>query len=195
MQTKDLKNDILILDDNVVNTTVNNVTESTTNQTTSMTNASIKTTTTVKTTTTTFEPTSIDPLQSKSDNKNEFEYVNSTIINIKTVKYSSEIPTSPIVNSVNDDDTIINPNYTNENDTNKNNNQTNIIQRPDSLPTPIVPKQTIIIQRTPLRKINRPLNGKGSSVRAALRLAAIEGLKAMNDLYERKEPNLIRKGE
>lgn len=39
-------------------------------------------------------------------------------------------------------------------------------------------------------------NGKESNIlRSALRVAARQGLEAMTELYDKKEPNLIRKGE
>lgn len=38
-------------------------------------------------------------------------------------------------------------------------------------------------------------HGKNSSLREALRMASIQGLDAMIDLYERKEPEILRKGQ
>lgn len=63
-----------------------------------------------------------------------------------------------------------------------------------SLPTPIVPRTVLNIKRTPLGKDNGAYQGRNTVLRNALRQAAIEGLKSMNDLYDRKEPNMLHKG-
>lgn len=37
--------------------------------------------------------------------------------------------------------------------------------------------------------------GKNSTLREALRLASLQGLDAMIDLYEREEPEILKKGQ
>lgn len=191
MQTKDLNNIIENLVNNAVNTTINDTISVTTN-----TNELRRTTTQQPpaTTTTTTTVISTTPASQNVTADNTVEDANSTIINIKTVPFSSEIPSSPIhITFINDDDSFTNQTTDDDIET----ELPVIIRRPaGSLPTPIVPKRTLTIKRVPsLGKDNRPGHGRRTAVRAALRLAAIEGLHAMNELYDRKEPSLLRKGE
>lgn len=118
---------------------------------------------------------------------------NSTVINIETVPYSSELPKKSIDKILNDEDHIPS-NQTFVNATKEMMEE----HRPasiGSLPTPIVPQKIFNIKRTQLGKDNAANSARTSAMRSALRLAAIEGLEAMNNLYDRKQPNLIRKGK
>lgn len=187
MQTKDLNNIIENLVNNAVNTTIND-----TNSVTTNTNELRRTTKQQPPTTTTVISTT--PASQNATVDNTIGDANSTIINIKTVPFSSEIPSSPIhITFINDDDSFSNQTTYDDIET----ELPVIIRRPaGSLPTPIVPKRTLTIKRVPsLGKDNRPGHGRRTAVRAALRLAAIEGLHAMNELYDRKEPSLLRRGE
>lgn len=183
MQTKDLSNIILNFDETTIDnvTIYENETISTTESNTPL--PSIPRSTAA--------PHPSIPLQLLSNDSNIADGANSTIVNIQTVPYSLELPKKSIDKILNDEDHIPS-NQTYEHAVEIPNT---IIHQLLSLPTPIVPRRTLTIQRTPLSKENSANNGRSTAIRSALRLAAIEGLEAMNDLYDRKEPNLLRKGE
>lgn len=95
-------------------------------------------------------------------------------------------------------------NYANHSDENKmdfnNTNNFNInkttnahINLSQPLPTPIIATHTTSNKPVQLSKNVNPL-GKDKRLRTAVRIAAEKGLQAMIDLYERKEPSLLRKG-
>lgn len=193
MQTKDLSNIILNFDD----TSNDNVTITANATTTSPAAPSAPTTPPPTTSLPPGQPasaTSLAPLQLPSNDSNIIDDSSSAIINIQTVPYSLELPNKSIDKILNDEDHIPS-NQTYDNST--------VIppagdyHRPvagGSLPTPIVPRTVLNIKRTPLGKDNGAYQGRNTVLRNALRQAAIEGLKSMNDLYDRKEPNMLHKG-
>lgn len=186
MQTKDLSNRI---DKNIDDTPNDDHVTTTGNATTTNT-----------TTSGPIEPiepasrTSLAPLQLPSKHTiNTTIDESSAIINILAVPYSLELPKKTIDKILNDEDHIP------SNQTFDNATRASAVSeaRPvsASLPTPIVPQKILNIKRTPVSKDNGGGGGRSAAFRSALRLAAIEGLEAMNDLYDRKVPNMLRKGE
>lgn len=59
----------------------------------------------------------------------------------------------------------------------------------DSVTSPIYPRKLKIV-----KNVSKDNKRHMSAMRNAVRMAAREGLEAMKELYEVKEPDLIRKG-
>lgn len=140
-------------------------------------------------------------------NQNNSIFVNNNINNDTTtlkLKLAHIISNENVVNEFGNQAINVSLNsfqFTNNiNDSNSNSNKLNnsnnsiIYQLISSTPAPSISKQLITIKTLKSEKtINR--NGKDSVIRAALRVAARQGLEAMVELYDKKEPNLLRRGK